>query len=148
MFISIYAHIPLIIVGIPGISKSLSNQLFIKNIFSEQNDSYFLKNFPKNNTKLISEKNMLEFLNNIIKNEIELMNNKNFVKYFGSPLKGDKMDISYNKEMMLNIEKSISEGKIIILIDLEQINSVFYYLLEQNYIIKDGIKVLQNLLWN
>ena len=42
MFISIYAHIPLIIVGKPGISKSLSVQLFIKNIFDEQNNSYFL----------------------------------------------------------------------------------------------------------
>ena len=67
MFISIYAHIPLIIVGKPGISKSLSVQLFIKYIFDEQNDSYLLKNYPKINFILFkgSEMNTPEMIKNI-----------------------------------------------------------------------------------
>ncbi len=43
MFLSIYSHIPLIVVGKSGCSKSLSIELIIKNIKGELSDSNFLK---------------------------------------------------------------------------------------------------------
>ena len=96
---------------------------------------------------LISESSMFNFLMNIIKNELEQMNkeysNKNplkYVNYIGSPFKGDKMNISYQTEMIVNIENSVAEGKVIILNNLDQIYSIFYDLFNQNYIIKDNKK--------
>ena len=96
---------------------------------------------------LASEKSMFGFLIDIIKKEIEEMNicnsdnNKiNYVTYIGSPFKGDRMNISYQTEMIINIENSVAEGKVIILSDLEQIYSTFYDLFNQNYISKDGKK--------
>ena len=46
------------------------------------------------------------------------------------------MNISYQTEMIVNIEKSVAEGKVIILSNLQQIYSIFYDLFNQNYIIK------------
>ena len=88
---------------------------------------------------LISEKSMFNFLMDIIGKEIEQMNN-NYVTYIGSPFKGDKINTSYQAEMILNLERNVAEGKIIILIDLDQIYSIFYDLFNQNYINKDGKK--------
>ena len=63
---------------------------------------------------------------NIIKKELEEMNkcssnNKqiNYISYIGSPFKGDRMNISYQTEMIVNIEKSVAEGKVIILSNLQ-----------------------------
>lgn len=84
---------------------------------------------------LASEKSMFGFLIDIIKNEIE-----NHVTYIGSPFKGDKMNVSYQTEMIVKIENSVAEGKVIILTDLDQIYTIFYDLFNQNYITKDGKK--------
>ena len=84
---------------------------------------------------LASEKSMFGFLIDIIKNEIE-----NHVTYIGSPFKGDKMNVSYQTEMIVKIENSVAEGKVIILSDLDQIYTIFYDLFNQNYITKDGKK--------
>ena len=78
---------------------------------------------------LASEKSMFGFLIDIIKKEIE-----NHVVYIGSPFKGDRMNISYQTEMIVKIENSVAEGKVIILSDLDQIYSIFYDLFNQNYI--------------
>ena len=84
---------------------------------------------------LASEKSMFGFLIDMIKEEIE-----NYVAYIGSPFKGDRINASYQREMIGNIEKSVEKGKVIILSDLDQIYSTFYDLFNQNYIIKDGKK--------
>ena len=84
---------------------------------------------------LASEKSMFGFLIDIIKNEIE-----NHMTYIGSPFKGDKMNVSYQTEMIVKIENSVAEGKVIILSDLDQIYTIFYDLFNQNYITKDGKK--------
>ena len=95
---------------------------------------------------LASEKSMFGLLIDFIKKEIETINdipsNKkvNYVTYIGSPFKGDTMNASYQTEMIVNIENSVAEGKIIILSDLDQIYSIFYDLFNQNYISKDGKK--------
>ena len=94
---------------------------------------------------LISENAMFSFLIDIIKDKIKEKNissdNKiNYVTYIGSPFKGDIMNNSYQTEVIVNIEKSVAEGKVIILSDLDQIYSVFYDLFNQNYIEKDGKK--------
>ena len=83
---------------------------------------------------------MFLFLIDIIIKENEKINKNNYVTYIGSPFKGDKMNISYQIEMILNLEKNISEGKIIILCDLEEIYSIFYDLFNQNFIVKNGKK--------
>ena len=69
MFFSIYAYIPLIVVGKPGCSKSLSIQLMIRFMRGELSDSNFLKNFPSiNNTGFQgSETNTPESIENIFK---------------------------------------------------------------------------------
>ena len=98
---------------------------------------------------LISEKSMLDFLINIIKQELEKMNKSSsnssdnkqikqikYVNYIGSPLKGDRINVSYQTEMIVNIEKNVAKGKVIILSNLDQIYSIFYDLFNQNYIIK------------
>ena len=46
MFFSIYSHIPLIVVGKSGCSKSLSIGLIIKNMKGELSNSNFLKKYP------------------------------------------------------------------------------------------------------
>jgi len=97
---------------------------------------------------LISEKSMFGFLIDFIKKEIDEINKNNnyenkkinYITYIGSPFKGDTMNNSYKTEMIVNIENSASEGKIIILSNLDQIYSFFYELFNQNYIIKDGKK--------
>ena len=96
---------------------------------------------------LASEKSMFGFLMDIIKKELEKMNSNsddnniiNEVVYMGSPFKDDRINISYQTEIIMNIEKSVAEGKVIILSDLEQIYSTFYDLFNQNYINKDGKK--------
>ena len=99
---------------------------------------------------LISEKSMFDFLINIIKQELEKINksssnssdNKqiNYVNYIGSPFKGDRINVSYQTEMIVNIEKSVADGKVIILSNLDQIYSIFYDLFNQNYIIKNEKK--------
>ena len=50
MFFAIYAQIPLIVVGKPGCSKSLSIQLIIRYMIGELSDSNFLKDFPTINS--------------------------------------------------------------------------------------------------
>ena len=96
---------------------------------------------------LASEKSMFGFLIDIIKKEIERLNNCSsdnqkieYVTYIGSPFKGDLINPSYQTEMIVNIENSVAEGKVIILSDLDQIYSTFYDLFNQNYITKDGKK--------
>ena len=98
---------------------------------------------------LVSEKSMFDFLINIIKQELEKINNNStnsnkkkitYVNYIGSPFKGDKINVSYQTEMIVNIENSVAEGKVIILSNLDQIYSIFYDLFNQNYIIKDNKK--------
>ena len=98
---------------------------------------------------LVSEKSMFDFLINIIKQELEKINlnspdsdNKKitYVNYIGSPFKGDKINVSYQTEIIVNIENSVAEGKVIILSNLDQIYSIFYDLFNQNYIIKDNKK--------
>ena len=84
---------------------------------------------------LASEKSMFEFLIDIIKKEIN-----NYVTYIGSPFKGDRMNTSYQTEMIVKIENSVAEGKVIILSDLDQIYSVFYDLFNQNYIVSNNKK--------
>ena len=46
MFFSIYTQIPLIVVGKPGCSKSLSIQLIIRIMRGEFSNSNFLKKYP------------------------------------------------------------------------------------------------------
>ena len=46
MFFAIYSHIPLIVVGKPGCSKSLAVQLILRNMRGEFSDSPFLRNYP------------------------------------------------------------------------------------------------------
>ena len=72
MFFSIYSYIPLIVVGKPGCSKSLSIQLINRFMRGELSDSNFLKNFPTiNNTSFQgSENNTPESIENIF-NEAE-----------------------------------------------------------------------------
>ena len=96
---------------------------------------------------LATEKSMFNFLLDILKQGFEQMNiffsddkKINYVAYIGSPFKGDRMNISYQTEMIVNIENNIAEGKVIILSELDQIYSIFYDLFNQNYIIKDGKK--------
>ena len=111
------------------------------NIMSKDNNRFLL---------LISEKSMFDFLINIIKDELEQMSktlgnssdNKkiSYVNYIGSPFKGDKINVSYQTEMIVNIEDSVAKGKVIILSNLDQIYSIFYDLFNQNYIIKDNKK--------
>lgn len=89
---------------------------------------------------------MFDFLINVIKKDLEIINKSssslsnnrkiNYVNYIGSPFKGDIINVSYLTEMIVNIENSVSEGKVIILSNLAQIYSVFYDLFNQNYIIK------------
>ena len=89
---------------------------------------------------------MFDFLINVIKKDLEIINKSssslsnnrkiNYVNYIGSPFKGDIINVSYLTEMIVNIENSVSEGKVIILSNLVQIYSVFYDLFNQNYIIK------------
>ena len=89
---------------------------------------------------------MFDFLINVIKKDLEIINkissslsnNRkiNYVNYIGSPFKWDIINVSYLTEMIVNIENSVSEGKVIILSNLVQIYSVFYDLFNQNYIIK------------
>ena len=88
---------------------------------------------------LASEKSMFGFLMDIIKKELEKMNSNsddnniiNEVVYMGSPFKDDRINISYQTEIIMNIEKSVAEGKVIILSDLEQIYSTFYDLFNKN----------------
>jgi len=50
MFFSIYAHIPLIVVGKPGCSKNLSIQIINRIMRGELSDSNFIKNFPTINS--------------------------------------------------------------------------------------------------
>ena len=72
-----------------------------------------------------------------------------YMTYFGSPFKGDRMNTSYKKEMIVIIENSVEKGKVIMLSVLEQIFPIFYDLFNQNYIkIKRWQKILQNFLWN
>ena len=80
----------------------------------------------------------LKDLMDIIKKELEKMNSNsddnniiNEVVYMGSPFKGDWMYISYQTEMIMNIEKSVAEGKVIILSDLEQIYSTCLWFIQQ-----------------
>ena len=47
MFVSIYSHIPLMVVGNPGFSKSLSINLIINIMKDNFNESNFLKKFPE-----------------------------------------------------------------------------------------------------
>ena len=89
---------------------------------------------------------MFDFLINVIKKDLEIINKSssslsnnrkiNYVNYIRSPFKGDIINVSYLTEMIVNIENSVSEGKVIILSNLAQIYSVFYDLFNQNYIIK------------
>ena len=75
-----------------------------------------------------------EFMD-IIKKELEQMNSNsddNNIIYMDSPFKGDRMNISYQTEMIMNIEKSVTKAKVIILSDLEQIYSTFYDLFNKN----------------
>jgi hypothetical protein len=78
MFFSIYSYIPLIVVGKPGCSKSLSIQLINRFMRGELSDSNFLKNFPTiNNTSFQgSENNTPESIENIF-NEAEKKNRFN-----------------------------------------------------------------------
>ena len=95
---------------------------------------------------LVSEKAMFSFLIDIIIKEIEEINtsfyNKkmNYMTYIGSPFKGDRMNTSYQTEMIVNIENDVAEGKIIILSDLDEIYPILYDLFDQKYIVKDGKK--------
>ena len=50
MFFSIYSHIPLIVVGKPGCSKSLSIQLIIRIMRGEFSESKFLQKYPTINS--------------------------------------------------------------------------------------------------
>ena len=69
MFFSIYAQIPLIVVGKPGCSKSLSIQLIIKIMRGKFSNSNFLKKYPKINITAFqgSETNTPESIENIFK---------------------------------------------------------------------------------
>ena len=69
MFFSIYAHIPLIVVGKPGCSKSLSIQIINRIMRGELSDSNFIKNFPAINNTVFqgSETNTPESIENIFK---------------------------------------------------------------------------------
>lgn len=69
MFFSIYAHIPLIVVGKPGCSKSLSIQIINRIMRGELSDSNFIKNFPTINSTGFqgSETNTPESIENIFK---------------------------------------------------------------------------------
>ena len=69
MFFSIYSHVPLIIVGKPGCSKSLSIQLIIRFMRGEFSNSNFLKNYPSINCTNFqgSETNTPESIENIFK---------------------------------------------------------------------------------
>ena len=88
---------------------------------------------------LISEKSMFNYIIDIMKNNIKQMNN-NYIELIGSPFNEDKTNKSYNIDKILNIEKNVAEGKIIILSEFEQIYSIFYDLFNKNYIIKNGKK--------
>ena len=59
----------------------------------------------------------------------------NYMTYIGSPFKGDRMNTSYQTEMIVNIENNLAEGKLIILSDLYQIYPKLYNLFDQKYII-------------
>ena len=78
MFFSIYTHIPLIIVGKPGCSKSLSIQLIIRFMRGEYSNSNFLKNYPSiNNTNFQgSETNTPESIEKIFKISEEKLTDK------------------------------------------------------------------------
>ena len=69
MFFSIYANIPLIVVGKPGCSKSLSIQLINRIMRGELSDSNFLKNYPTINSTNFqgSETNTPDSIENIFK---------------------------------------------------------------------------------
>ena len=69
MFFAIYSYIPLIVVGKPGCSKSLSIQLIIRIMRGELSSSKFLKNFPTINSTGFqgSETNTPESIENIFK---------------------------------------------------------------------------------
>ena len=103
--------------------------LIKENILAENNCRFLL---------LVSEKALFGTLINIITKDID-----NYVLYIGSPFKEDILDISYQVEMINNIEKSYSEGKLIILSDLNQIYQIFFHLFDQNYIYKDSEKYFQ-----
>ena len=73
---------------------------------------------------------MFDFLINVIKKDLEIINKSssslsnnrkiNYVNYIGSPFKWDIINVSYLTEMIVNIENSVSEGKVIILSNLVQ----------------------------
>ena len=69
MFFAIYSYIPLIVVGKPVCSKSLSIQLIIRIMRGELSSSKFLKNFPTINSTGFqgSETNTPESIENIFK---------------------------------------------------------------------------------
>ena len=69
MFFSIYSYIPLIVVGKPGCSKSLSIQLIIRIMRGEFSESNFLKKYPTINSTGFqgSETNTPENIENIFK---------------------------------------------------------------------------------
>ena len=83
----------------------------------------------------------IEEMNKNLINSSDSQNNTiSYVNYIGSPFKGDKINASYQTEMIIKIENSVAEGKIIVLSNLEQIYSIFYDLFNQNYINKDNKK--------
>ena len=108
MFFSIYAYIPLIVVGKPGCSKSLSIQLIIRIMRGELSDSNFLKNYPTINSTSFrgSETNTPESIENIFK------------------VAEEKVDINQSNDLesiFKKIEKKIlSQSK-----DIESIENIF-----------------------
>ena len=80
MFFSIFYHIPLIVVGKPGCSKSLSIQLIIRIMLGEFSESNFLKKHPTINSTGFqgSETNTPENIENIFfKAEKKIPDNDN-----------------------------------------------------------------------
>ena len=96
MFFSIYTHIPLIVVGKPGCSKSLSIQLIIRLMRGEFSKSNFLKNYPSiNNTGFQgSETNTPESIEKIFKiAEEKLMDKTEEINIDGKSKKNNKKDM-------------------------------------------------------
>ena len=96
MFFSIYSHIPLIVVGKPGCSKSLSIQLIIRIMRGEFSNSNFLKKYPTINCTGFqgSETNTPESIENILKEAEKKLENSNSENEIISLLVFDNLDLS------------------------------------------------------
>ena len=128
MFFSIYSHIPLIVVGKPGCSKSLSIKLIIRIMRGELSNLNFLKNYPTINSTSFqgSETNTPESIENIFKvaeEKVDLSQSKDLESIFKEieeKILSQSNDYESLKNIFKETNKKIGQSK-----DIESIQIIF-----------------------